>query len=39
MNTYKKFNCDLKNEEECEEELEEEGLTLEDVEEKYFEDE
>lgn len=36
---YKRFGCDLKNESECEEELEEEGLSLEEVEEDYFEDE
>ncbi|MEM4719581.1 MAG: hypothetical protein QXG18_01825 [Candidatus Pacearchaeota archaeon] len=36
---YEKFSCELKNESECEEELEEEGTTLEDVEEEYFEDE
>jgi hypothetical protein len=39
MKAYKKFNCDLKNEADVEEELEEEDQTLEDAEEEYFEDE
>ncbi len=36
MKAYKKFNCDMKNEAQCEEELEEEGLSLEKVEDEYF---
>jgi hypothetical protein len=36
MKIYKKFNCDLKNEAECEEELEEEGISLEEAEGEYF---
>lgn len=36
MKAYKKFNCELKNETDCEEELAEEGLSLEEVEEEYF---
>lgn len=36
MKLYKKFNCDLKNEAECEEELRDEGLELEDAEAEYF---
>ncbi len=36
MKVYKKFNCDLKNEAACEEELEEEGLNLDEAEEEYF---
>ena len=39
MKAYKKFACDMKNEAESEEELEERGLTLEEAEEEYFEDE
>lgn len=38
VNIYKKHLCDLRNEAECEEELEEEGKTLEDAEEEYFDD-
>ena len=36
MKTYKKFACDMKNEAECGEELEEEGLSLDDAEAEYF---
>ncbi len=39
MKAYKKFSCDLKNEAECEEELEEEGISLDDAEEEYFAEE
>ena len=38
MKAYKKFACEFKNESECEEELEEEGLSLEKAETEYFED-
>jgi hypothetical protein len=38
MKTYKKFACDLKNEAECEEELEEEGLELGNIEKEYFDE-
>jgi hypothetical protein len=36
---YKKHSCDVKNEAECEEELEEEDTKLENEEEKFFDDE
>ncbi len=36
---YKKFSCEFKNESECEDELEEEGLDFDEVAEEYFEDE
>ena len=36
MKAYKKFACALKNEADCEEELAEEGLSLEDAENDYF---
>lgn len=36
MKAYKKFNCELKNESECEEELVEEDLSLEEAEEEYL---
>ncbi|MEM4331086.1 MAG: hypothetical protein QW273_03710 [Candidatus Pacearchaeota archaeon] len=36
---YKRFSCDLKNESECDEELEEEGSSLSEAEEEFFEDE
>lgn len=39
MKAYKKFACDMKNEAESEEELEERDLTLEQAEEEYFDDE
>lgn len=38
MAAYKKHLCAFRNEGECEEELEEEGKTLEDAEEEYFKD-
>lgn len=39
MAAYKKHLCAFRNESECEEELEEEeGKTLEDVEDEYFKD-
>lgn len=36
---YKKFACEFKNEAECEEELEEEGVSLDEAEEEYYQDE
>jgi len=36
MKVYEEHSCDLKNESECEEELEEEGISLEEAEEKEF---
>ena len=38
MAAYKKHLCALKNEAEAEDELEEEGKTLEDAEDEYFKD-
>jgi len=38
MADYKKHLCALRNEAECEEELEEEGKTLEQIEDEYFGD-
>ena len=38
MAAYKKHLCAFRNETECEEELEEEGKTLEEVEDEYFKD-
>jgi hypothetical protein len=34
--SFEKHSCDLKNEEECEEELETEGVAMEDAEEDMF---
>lgn len=34
--SFEKHSCDLKNEEECEDELEEEDVTLEEAEEEEF---
>jgi len=36
-NEYKKHSCDMKNEIDCEEELEEKGIKLEDAEEIFGE--
>ena len=36
MTEYDEYSCDLKNEAECEEELEEKGVTLEEAEEEEF---
>jgi|TARA_B100001971_G_C18128018_1_gene503190 hypothetical protein len=36
---FKEFGCDFKNESECEEELDSEGLDLEKVEKDHFDDE
>jgi len=35
---FEKFACEFKNEAECEEELNEEGFNLKDVENKHYED-
>jgi len=35
---YKEHGCEFKNEAECEEELEEEGRTLEDVDKEHFDE-
>ncbi len=35
---FKKFGCEFKNEAECEEELDEEDLSLDEVEEDFFEE-
>jgi len=36
---FNEFGCEFKNESECEEELDDEGLKLEDVESKHFNNE
>jgi len=36
MTEYEEHSCDLKNEAECEEELEDEGISLKEAEEKEF---
>ncbi len=38
MDEFEKHNCDMRNEAECEEELNEEGLSLDEVEEEHFEE-
>lgn len=35
---FKEYGCQFKNEAECEEELEEDGLDIGEVEEEFFED-
>ncbi len=35
---FKEHGCEFKNEAECEEELEEDGLNFKEVEEEYFEE-
>ena len=35
---FKEFGCEFKNEAECEEELNDEGLSLDDVEKEHFDD-
>lgn len=37
-NKFKEFACAFKNESECEEELDEEGLNFDDVEKEFFEE-
>ena len=36
MDEFEKHSCEMKNEADCEEEMEEEGLELSDVEAKHF---
>lgn len=39
MTSYKKHNCDLRNESECREDIEnEEGISLEEAEDEFFDD-
>jgi len=38
MDKYKEHGCDFKNEAECQEELDDEGLDLEDEKKKHFEE-